>query len=242
QMMPEVKTVLLPPDPAEYAGLIERMNDFERSEILEEDRRKAGQYRENRQRHELQEASGDLGSYLASLRTELEVHLARREDLPRVHQLFTKTNQFNLTTERYSLAEVERFATSPACELWVARARDRFGDFGTIAVVLLKKVGRMATIDSFLMSCRAMGRGIETAIMNHVKQRLVQDRSGLELRGRYLPTAKNKPVETFYDEQGFRLLESSSSGEKLYGLRRDEVRLQPCDWIRVTHDELVGSR
>ena len=242
QMMPEVKAVLLPPDPAEFAGLIERMNDFEKPEILEEDRRKADQYRENRQRQELQAATGDLGSYLASLRTELEVHLARREDLPRVHQLFTKTNQFNLTTERYSLAEVERFATSPACELWVARARDRFGDFGTIAVVLLKKVGRMATIDSFLMSCRAMGRGIETAIMNHVKQRLVQDRSGLELRGRYLPTAKNKPVETFYDEQGFRLLESSSSGEKLYGLRRDEVRLQPCDWIRVTHDELVGSR
>jgi FkbH-like protein len=242
QMMPEVKTVLLPPDPAEYAGLVERMNDFEKPEILEEDRRKAGQYRENRQRQELQASAGDLASYLASLRTEVEVHLARREDLPRVHQLFTKTNQFNLTTERYSQAEVERFATSPACELWVARARDRFGDLGTIAVVLLKKVGRMATIDSFLMSCRAMGRGIETAIMNHVKQRLVEDRSGLELRGRYFPTPKNKPVETFYDEQGFRLLESSSSGEKLYGLRRDEVKRVPCDWIRVSQDDLVGSR
>lgn len=242
QMMPEVKTVLLPPDPAEYAGLIERLNDFEKPEILEEDRRKSDQYRENRQREELHASVGDLRSYLASLRTEVEVHLARREDLPRVHQLFTKTNQFNLTTERYSQAEVERFATSPACELWVARARDRFGDLGTIAVVLLKKVGRMATIDSFLMSCRAMGRGIETAIMNHIKQRLLEDRSGLELRGRYIPTPKNKPVETFYDEQGFRLLESSSSGEKLYGLRRDEAKRVPCDWIRMTQDELVGSR
>ncbi|HWM92293.1 MAG TPA: HAD-IIIC family phosphatase [Thermoanaerobaculia bacterium] len=242
QMMPEVKTVLLPPDPAEYAGLIERMNDFEKLEILEEDRRKAGQYRENRQRQELQASAGDLHSYLASLRTEVEVHLARREDLPRVHQLFNKTNQFNLTTERYSLAEVERFATSPACELWVARARDRFGDLGTIAVVLLKKIGRLATIDSFLMSCRAMGRGIETAIMNHVKQRLVEDRSGLELRGRYLPTPKNRPVERFYEEQGFRLLESSPSGEKLYGLRRDEARIEPCDWIQVTRDELIGAR
>ncbi|HET9227020.1 MAG TPA: HAD-IIIC family phosphatase [Thermoanaerobaculia bacterium] len=242
QMMPEVKTVLLPPDPAEYAGLIERLNDFEKPEILEEDRRKADQYRENRQRLELQSSASDLRSYLASLRTEVEVHLARREDLPRVHQLFTKTNQFNLTTERYSQAEVERFATSPACELWVARARDRFGDLGMIAAVLLKKVGRMATIDSFLMSCRAMGRGIETAIMNHIKQRLLEDRSGLELRGRYIPTPKNEPVETFYDEQGFRLLESSSAGEKLYGLRRDEARPVPCDWIRVTQDELVGSR
>lgn len=242
QMMPEVKTILLPPDPAEYAGLIERLDDFEKPEILEEDRRKTGQYREHRQRQELQSSAGDLRGYLASLRTEVEVRLARREDLPRVHQLFTKTNQFNLTTERYSQAEVERFATSPACELWVARARDRFGDLGTIAAVLLKKVGRMATIDSFLMSCRAMGRGIETAIMNHVKQRLLQDRSGLELRGRYIPTPKNGPVETFYDEQGFRLLESSPAGEKLYGLRRDEAKPVPCDWIRVTQDELVGSR
>jgi FkbH-like protein len=245
QMMPEVKTVLLPPDPADFAGLLERMDDFEKPQILEEDRRKTDQYRENRQRQELQMAqmaAGDLTGYLASLRTEVEVRLARQEDLPRVHQLFTKTNQFNLTTERYSLAEVERFATSPACELWVARARDRFGDLGTIGVVLLKKVGRMATIDSFLMSCRAMGRGIETAIMNHIKHRLMEDRSGLELRGRYLPTPKNQPVEHFYEQQGFRLLESSPSGEKLYGLRRDEVRREPCDWIRVVHDELVGSR
>lgn len=242
QMMPEVKAVLLPPDPAEYASLIERMDDFEKAEILEEDRRKSEQYRENRQRQELQDASGDIRSYLESLRTELEVRLAKQEDLARVHQLFNKTNQFNLTTERYSLAEVERFATSPACELWVARARDRFGDLGTIGVVLLKKIGRMATIDSFLMSCRAMGRGIETAIMNHVKHRLVEDRSGLELRGRYFPTAKNKPVESFYEQQGFRLLESAPSGEKLYGLRRDEVRIEPCDWIRVVHDELVGTR
>lgn len=242
QMMPEVKAVLLPPDPAELTGLLERMDDFERAQILEEDRRKTEQYRENRQRQDLQVAAGDLTSYLASLRTELEIHLARQEDLPRVHQLFTKTNQFNLTTERYSQAEVERFATSPACELWVARARDRFGDLGTIGVVLLKKIGRMATIDSFLLSCRAMGRGIETAIMNHVKHRLIEDRSGLELRGRYLPTPKNKPVETFYEKQGFRLLESAPSGEKLYGLRRDEVRIEPCDWIRVVHDELVGAR
>lgn len=242
QTMPEVKAVLLPPDPAEFAGLLERMNDFEKLEILEEDRRKAGQYRENRQRQELQSTATDLRSYLASLRTEVEIHLARQEDLPRVHQLFNKTNQFNLTTERYSPAEVERFATSPSCELWVARARDRFGDLGTIAVVLLKKVGRMATIDSFLMSCRAMGRGIETAIMNHIKQRLMEDRSGLELRGRFVPTAKNKPVEAFYDDQGFRLLERASTGERLYGLRRDEARLLPCDWIKVTQDELVLGR
>jgi FkbH-like protein len=234
QMMPEVKAVLLPPDPAEYAGLLERMDDFEISARPE--------HRESRQREELQSTADSLASYLMSLRTDLEIRLARQEDLPQVHEVFTKTNQFNLTTERYSLAEVERFATSPSCELWVARARDRFGDLGLIAAVLLKKIGRMATLDSFLVSCRVMGRGIETAILNHVKHRLLEDRGGLELRGRYVPTPKNQMVETFYEQQGFRLLESSPCGEKLYGLRRDEVRIERCDWIRVVHDELVGSR
>jgi FkbH-like protein len=239
QMLPEVKTVLLPPDPAEYAAFVERLTDFERTAVLEEDARKTSQYRENRQRQELQAAAGDLATYLASLRTELAIGRARRDDLPRVHQLFTKTNQFNLTTQRYTPAEVERFIGSPICELWVARARDRFGELGTIGAILLKRDGRVVYVDSFLMSCRAMGRGIETALMNHLKHRLLDEPGHLELRGRYLPTAKNKPVETFYEDQGFRLLEHRESGEKLYILRRPEARLKPCDWIEAVRDEMA---
>ncbi|HVG07430.1 MAG TPA: HAD-IIIC family phosphatase [Thermoanaerobaculia bacterium] len=239
QMLPEVKTVLLPPDPAEYAALVERMTDFERTAVLEEDARKTSQYRENRRRQELQAAAGDLATYLASLRTELAIGRARRDDLPRVHQLFTKTNQFNLTTQRYTPAEVERFIGSPICELWVARARDRFGELGTIGAILLKRDGRVVYVDSFLMSCRAMGRGIETALMNHLKHRLLDEPGHLELRGRYVPTAKNKPVETFYEDQGFRLLEHRESGEKLYVLRRPEARMKPCDWIEAVRDEMA---
>jgi FkbH-like protein len=239
QMLPEVKTVLLPPDPAEYAALVERMTDFERTAVLEEDARKTSQYRENRRRQELQAAAGDLATYLASLRTELAIGRARRDDLPRVHQLFTKTNQFNLTTQRYTPAEVERFIGSPICELWVARARDRFGELGTIGAILLKRDGRVVYVDSFLMSCRAMGRGIETALMNHLKHRLLDEPGHLELRGRYVPTAKNKPVETFYEDQGFRLLEHRENGEKLYVLRRPEARMKPCDWIEAVRDEMA---
>jgi FkbH-like protein len=242
-MLPEVKTVLLPPDPAEYAAALDRLTDFERTVVLEDDARKTAQYRENRQRDELRTAAGgDLGAYLSSLRTELAITRARRDDLPRIHQLFTKTNQFNLTTRRYSPAEVERFASSPDCELWVARARDRFGDLGMIAVVLLQREGRLVHVDSFLMSCRAMGRGIETAIMNHLKVRLQEDRNGYELRGRFIPTAKNRPVETFYEDQGFRLLERKEDGEKRYALRREDAVPRPCSWIQVVQDELVASR
>jgi FkbH-like protein len=239
QMLPEVKTVLLPPDPAEYAALIDRLTDFERTAVLASDARKTAQYRENREREALRTASGDLGNYLASLRTELAITRAKRDDLPRIHQLFTKTNQFNLTTQRYTPSEVERFIASPICELWVARGRDRFGDLGAIGVVLLRRDGRVVYIDSFLMSCRAMGRGIETAIMNHVKHRLLDEPGHLELRGRYLPTAKNKPVETFYEDQGLRLLERRDGGEKLYVLRRTETREIPCEWIEVVRDAMT---
>jgi len=239
QMLPEVKAVLLPPDPAEYVAVIDRLTDFERTAVLEEDARKTAQYRENREREALRSASGELGTYLASLRTELAITRARRDDLPRIHQLFTKTNQFNLTTQRYTPSEVERFIASPICELWVVRGRDRFGDLGAIGVVLLRRDGRVVYIDSFLMSCRAMGRGIETAIMNHVKHRLLDEPGHLELRGRYLPTAKNKPAETFYEDQGFRLLERRDSGEKLYVLRRIDTREIPCEWIEVGQDAMA---
>jgi FkbH-like protein len=233
QMLPEVKAVLLPSDPSDLTAALDRLTDFERTAVPAEDAWPAGQPRGP---EAPRTAAGDLGTCLATLRTELAITRAKRDDLPRVHQLFTKTSQLNLTTPRYTPSEVERFIASPICELWVVRARDRFGDQGTVGAVLLRRDGRVVYIDSFLVSCRAMGRGIETAMMNHVKHRLLDEPGHLELRGRYLPTPQNKPVETFYDDQGFRLLERRDSGEKLYVLRRTEAREKPCEWIEVVQD------
>jgi FkbH-like protein len=244
QMLPEVKAVLLPPDPIEYTAVIDRLTDFERTAVVPREER--GEARQtggpagNVPGEESRASdSGDLGGYFASLRTEVAVSRARRDDLPRIHQLFMKTNQFNLTTPRYTPAEVERFIASPVCELWMARACDRFGELGTIGAVLLRRDGRIVHIDSFLVSCRAMGRGIETAIMNHIKHRLTGEPGHLELRGRFIPTARNKPAETFYEDQGFRLLERHENGEKTYVLRRVEAREKPCEWIEVVQNAMA---
>ncbi|HEX5759851.1 MAG TPA: HAD-IIIC family phosphatase [Thermoanaerobaculia bacterium] len=242
QMLPAVKTLLLPPDPADFAAALDRLTEFEKTAILEDDAQKTRQYRQNRERHELQLAAGDLATYLASLRTEVTIQRARREDLPRVQQLFAKTNQFNLTTRRYSAAEVERFAASPQAELWVTRARDRFGDLGTIGVALLKREARTLTIDSLLMSCRALGRGIETAMMNLLKRRLLDDPQAADLRARFVPTPKNKPIESYLDEQGFQVIARRDGGETLYVLKRDDARLADCGWMRVVTDELAARR
>ena len=245
QLLPEVKSVLLPPDPAEHVAVLGRLTDFERTAVLAGTLLgDAGQTKPHLESRESQgAAAGDLGGYLASLRTEVAVSRARRDDLPRIHQLFMKASQFNLTTPRYTPEEVERFIASPVCELWMARACDRFGELGTIGAVLLRRDGRIVHIDSFLMSCRAMGRGIEMAMMNHIKHRLTDEPGHLELRGRFVPTARNKPAETFYEDQGFRLLERRGDGEKIYVLRRIEAREKPCEWIEVVPDAMaIGFR
>lgn len=233
QQLPAVKAVALPADPALYASALDGLTDFERGAILEEDLRKTDQYRQNRERRALESRAGDLGEYLASLGTELTLRRAAPADLPRAHQLFAKTNQFNVTTRRHSLAELEAAAADPSCELWLAAARDRFGDLGTIGACLLRhRDDEALEIDSFLLSCRALGRGIESALLNHVKQRC-RERGAAELRARFLPTPKNAPAAGFFEREGLRLMAERAGGEQLYALASAEALPTPCGWIAV---------
>lgn len=232
QLLPEVEAIALPPDPAEYADLLDRLTCFEKIAVLEEDLRKTAQYRENREREELRETTGDLEDYLATLETRIEIREAGRADLPRAHQLFTKTNQFNLTTLRHSLAELAACAGDPARTLGVVAARDRFGDLGTIAAFLLRDAGETLVLDSFLMSCRALGRGIESAVMNHVKERFLAG-PWPELRASFRPTPKNAPAAGFLEREGFRPVGNGEAGEQLYRLGRGEAAATPCPWIEL---------
>jgi FkbH-like protein len=232
QLLPEVVAVDLPPDPAAYVDRLDRLPWFEKAAILPEDLGKTVHYQENRGRRELAATAGDLPSYLLSLGTVLSLRTAAAADLQRAHQLFAKTNQFNLTTRRYSLPDLERFAADPACYLGLAAARDRFGDLGTIAAFLLRREGEALAIDSLLLSCRALGRGIESAVVNAIKQRFLADPTLALLRARFVPTARNRPADGFYERQGFRLVQRSES-ESLYAVTREEVRETPCPWIAV---------
>ncbi|MEA2693532.1 MAG: hypothetical protein QOJ16_2919 [Acidobacteriota bacterium] len=236
QLLPEVLAVDLPPDPADYAARLDRLPWFEKAAILPEDRRKTAQYSENRARRELAATTGDLTAYLTSLETVIRLRQAGANDLQRAHQLFTKTNQFNLTTIRYSLPDLERFAASPDHHLGLVAARDRFGDLGTIAAFLLRREGAALAIDSLLLSCRALGRGVESAVVNAIKERFLADPRSTELHGRFVPTARNRPAEGFYEREGFRLV-TQEAGESLYALTRQEVRPTPCPWIAVEIEE-----
>lgn len=232
EMMPEVEVVLLPRDPAQYVGVLNALTCFEKAVVLRDDVEKSAKYQEEKERRSFADGSGNLAAYLAGLGTKLSIREATATDLARVHQLVTKTNQFNLTTRRHDLGAIERFVASPDHQLFVAAASDRFGDLGQIAVALLVREDGNLVIDSLLMSCRAMGRGIETALMNHLKAALIE--SGAErLVGTYIPTPKNVPVARFLAASGFTPVERREDGTEAYELRRADARPQDCSWIEV---------
>ncbi|HVY80859.1 MAG TPA: GNAT family N-acetyltransferase, partial [Steroidobacteraceae bacterium] len=160
---------------------------------------------------------------------------ADAELLPRAHQLFHKTNQFNVTTRRPALAELQRVSTDPSCRLLMVRAQDRFGDLGWIGAVLIRGVQQpRAIIDSFLLSCRAMGRGIETAVLNDVKRLCFAEPGCERLLAQYRPTRRNAPVRELFETHGFRIVETDASGVKKYELAREHGAPTPCDWIAVS--------
>jgi FkbH-like protein len=232
QMLPDVEVIRLPGDPAEYAGLLLESWHFDKLMLTEEDAQKTEQYRDNAARAERMRTATDLSSYLESLGTRLEIGKAREKQLARLHQLFSKTNQFNVTTKRYTLAELKSFAEEDEWLFEWVKVRDNFGDLGLVGAYLVRLDAREPEIDSFILSCRAMGREIETAACNRIKERVFA--SGFSsLLARFSPTQKNKPVTSLYDSQGFTLVSEEAGGEKVYRISAADGHPRPCTKFEI---------
>lgn len=238
QVMPEVECVLVPSDPALRPTCLDRVHSLDRAVITAEDLAKTQQYRENAVRESVRHEFSDLHEYLHSLRTRITIRPATHELLARAHQLFAKTNQFNLTTRRYTLADLEKFTSDPASRLIMIHAEDRFGDLGWVGAIALRGLeGSEVRIDSFVLSCRAMGRAIETAILNHIETLCLALPGCNALTAEYLPTRKNEPVRELYEEHGFVVTAADAGGHKTYRLGRRDHASMTCDWIEVISGE-----
>lgn len=157
-------------------------------------------YREAAERRRALGGTQDYGEMMASLNLRAEMRPARESDLERLLELIQRTNQFNTTTRRRSRAEVRALLTSADHEVTVASLRDRFGDLGVVAVVVTDySQPGLAEIDSFVMSCRAMGFGLEYLLLNE----LTSSRPELEWRGRFSPTDRNGPASGLFTTAGF---------------------------------------
>lgn len=231
ERLPMVECLQLPSDPSAYVSALDGLTCLEKTAVLEEDAHKAQQYQEEAERVRFSSAHDNMGDYLSQLQMEAEIGTVTLNQLPRVHQMFAKTNQFNVTTKRYALGELEAMLASPEHTLGWVSLRDRFGDLGIIAAFILIEDGMSLHIDSLLMSCRAMGRGVETSLMNHIKQQFILRRELQVLTAEFLPTAKNKPAEPYFIEQGFK--PAAEGAGQFYALNKNDVSVKPCDWIKT---------
>jgi FkbH-like protein len=230
----EVAVPDLPDDPALFSRCLADAGYFEALTLTEEDRSRTEQYRANRTRSTLAEGAADMPAFLKSLEMKL---LWRKFDdvgFARITQLINKTNQFNLTTRRYSESEVAAIMADPNCLALQFRLLDKFGDNGIVAIL----IGRVAArdeieIDTWLMSCRVFGRQVEYAAMNVLAEE-ARLRGARSLIGEYKPTAKNVLVENLYPTMGFVETQASSPGQRRFCLELNSFK--PFEtFIEVRH-------
>ncbi len=201
--LPEVLTVDLPEDPSLYCQTLLQMNDFNTLQLTEEDQSRGASYASERMRQGLKKQTS-LEDYLKSLGTVLTVEKAGESNLARIAQLTQKTNQFNMTTRRYLEEDIKRFGASASHRVYSFRLEDKFGDLGIIAAVILEKQKSGWRIDTFLMSCRVLGRMVEESILAFMQQLAEKEGDGT-LTGEFISTEKNAPARDFYKQQGFKL-------------------------------------
>jgi len=208
--LPMVRVPEMPEDPALYASTVAHAGYFEGVALTAEDRERAGQYQANLQREAQRTSQKDLASYLASLSMVLEWSPFNTTDLPRVVQLMGKTNQFNLTTRRHGEDDVLAMMRDPHAVLLHFRLKDSFGDNGIIAVLAALPERKGAPegswrIDTWLMSCRVLGREVERATLGVLAEQ-ARAAGADRLIGEYIPTAKNGMVKDHYRKLGFALM------------------------------------
>ncbi len=197
---------------------------FARPTVTEEDKARTAQYAANTARKELQRSAGSFEAYLRQLEITA-VRVSPRKHMERLLQLLNKTNQFNLTTRRYTQGQLVRLLETPDRRIYLYSVSDRFGDNGVVAAAAADCRGEVPVLTDFVMSCRVMGKNIEYALMEDIEKELRE--SGYKrLRGIFIPTAKNMPVAGLYDRLGYRKLEPEEIGREMPAERGD-VSVEP---------------
>lgn len=215
ESLPEV---IVPEFPKDTSKLVDFVNDvynkyFFILRITKEDEKKTEMYLQNAKRSQFKKEVGSLEDFLKGLETKICIWKLKEEDIPRAAQLTQKTNQFNLTTRRYTESDIRKFASDENYDVYIASVEDKFGDNGKVVLIILKKERKKeAEIDTFLMSCRVMGRYIEDQIIDFIEDKMLDE--GIErLIVYYYLTKKNKPVENLFERLGYKT-EKIENGKK----------------------------
>jgi FkbH-like protein len=202
--LPQVLTVDLPADPSKYVRTIQEMNEFNLLKITDEDKQRGVMYSQQRDRKTLEKSSNNLEDFLKNMDLKITIKKADSFTIPRISQLILKTNQFNLTTKRYSLEEVQKMSQNNSILMGCVQVEDKFGDNGITAIFIVEKNGTKEWIlDTFLLSCRVMGRQIEKSILGYIIK-IAKQNNVDKIIANFVPTKKNQPIENFLPDCGFK--------------------------------------
>lgn len=214
--VPEVTTIAVPADPAAYPVLLlDAAQRYFNLEPLADDLARVSSYKAQALRAEAMSQIGNVDSYLATLETRIRIARNPADQLQRIAQLTQKTNQFNLTTRRYTETEVQEFLQSPEADVYSVDVSDKYGNSGITGVIIVKDKNspQGAHIDTFLLSCRVLGRRIEDAFLGYVIENCRA--AGInQLNAAYLKTMKNAQVENYYERHGFEVVTADESSKK----------------------------
>lgn len=200
--LPEVDVLPLPDDPAYYTRSLSQYLSLETASLTAEDSERADQYRARAQIKELEAAAGSIEDFYYSLRMQAIVTPFEEAQLPRIAQLIGKTNQFNLTTRRHGMPQLTAFMRSSNYVHLALRLRDRYTDHGLVSVMIARCEGEILDIDTWLMSCRVIGRTVEATMLEHLCRHAAQLGCTV-LQGTYIPTQKNAMAAEVYAKHGF---------------------------------------
>ena len=235
--LPDVTVIDLPKNPLEYASAVRNCAAFERLTLSAEDQQRTEMYAVEKQRAGAEQKFQSKEDFFRFLEQEAELEPVSELTLARVAQLTQKTNQFNLTTRRYTEPQIAEMAKKPEWHIFSIKVRDRFGDHGLVGVAIAHDVGEQCEVDTFLLSCRVIGRTVETALLAHLAESAAQ-RGCKRLAGWFLPTKKNAPAHDFYEQHGFELQATTCEGS-LWTLDLKSSTLHCPDWIKLKVSELV---
>jgi len=205
-LLPDVTVPELPEDPAMYVSYLASLNLFETASFTDEDRERTRQYQEETARVDFQKSFTSVDEYLSSLEMVSKVKPFDEFTIPRVAQLTQRSNQFNLRTVRYTESDIDRMRKSDEHVTLAFHLEDKFGDHGLVGLAILRAHDKeTAFIDTWIMSCRVLKRGMEEFMVNQVGEE-ARRRGFKRLLGEYIPTAKNGMVKDFYGQMGFQRL------------------------------------
>jgi FkbH-like protein len=235
EKVPEILTIQVPIVLSDYPDILLRnIYSYFNLVLNSDDARKTEMYKQQFEREKNKTTFNSIEDYLASLEIELTVVKNDKSFIPRIAQLTQKTNQFNLTTHRYTESKVEYFTSDNKHVVYAMFVKDKFGDNGLTGVCIVKEDennSKNVILDSFLMSCRIIGRNIEFVFIDYIINELAN--KGYQTLGAdYIQSSKNALVENFYDKVGFNIIENTN-GTKKYELKIESFEIKNIDYIKL---------